>query len=212
MKMTIIPSENQKIWFTSDTHYNHTNICSGTSKWKESEKSSRDFKTLELMNMQLVSNINQYVGEDDILFHLGDWSFGGHQSIKVFRDKITCKQIHLILGNHDHHISKNKGGVKSLFTSVNEYLELDIRNAEKKHNFMLMHYPLASWNGISNGAIHLHGHTHLSSEFRVGKGKSLDVGCDGNNLYPIEFEEILEIMENQPIANLILPKDHHLQL
>jgi hypothetical protein len=37
----------------------------------------------------------------------------------------------------------------------------------------------------------------------------MDVGCDGNNLEPLSMDEILELMKNQPIKKLALPKDHH---
>jgi hypothetical protein len=29
------------------------------------------------------------VGQDDVLFHLGDWSFGGFESIEQFRNQIV---------------------------------------------------------------------------------------------------------------------------
>jgi len=65
----------------------------------------------------LVNNINKTVGENDILFCLGDWSFGNYKNgenisnIRKFRDQLICKNIHLILGNHDHHIERNKGDI-----------------------------------------------------------------------------------------------------
>jgi hypothetical protein len=37
----------------------------------------------------------------------------------------------------------------------------------------------------------------------------MDVGVDGNNLYPISLEEILSIMKDRPHRKLALPKDHH---
>lgn len=100
-----------KIWFTSDTHYNHKNICRGTSTWDLSEEihqKTRDFDTIEEMNDYIVKGINDNVKENDILYHLGDWSFGGIDSIWEFRRRIKCKNIHLVLGNHDHHIENNR--------------------------------------------------------------------------------------------------------
>ena len=86
MKLVLKPG--QKLFFTSDTHYNHSNICRATTKWVGSENLTRDFKSLEHMNSTLVNNINEVVGEDDILIHLGDWSFGGFEQIEEFRNKI----------------------------------------------------------------------------------------------------------------------------
>lgn len=98
------------IFFTSDTHYNHKNIVRGTSEWEAGEgpQRTRDFDTLEEHNKALVTSINSVVKEDDILYHLGDWSFGGINSIWEFRKQLNCKEIHLIFGNHDEHIEANK--------------------------------------------------------------------------------------------------------
>lgn len=49
-------------WITSDTHYNHTNICRGVSTWEDG-RGTRDFQTLEEMNSTLVHNINSKVQE-----------------------------------------------------------------------------------------------------------------------------------------------------
>ena len=73
MKITL--EKSQRLFFTSDTHYNHANICSATTKWTD-PTTIREFKSLERMNAILVDNINEVVGQDDILIHLGDWSFG----------------------------------------------------------------------------------------------------------------------------------------
>ena len=71
------------IWFTSDTHFNHTNIAGPkVSSWKSGY---RDFGSVQEMNAALIKNINDCVKEDDILYHLGDWSFGGAQNILYFR-------------------------------------------------------------------------------------------------------------------------------
>ena len=66
MKLTL--NKGQKLWFTSDTHYNHANICSSTTKWTD-PVTIREFKTLEHMNAHIAGNINEVVGQDDILIH-----------------------------------------------------------------------------------------------------------------------------------------------
>jgi len=203
------------LWFTSDTHYNHANICSAITKWTD-PVTCREFKTLEHMNATLVGNINEVVGQDDILIHLGDWSFGGFEKIQEFRDKIVCKNIHLITGNHDHHIEKNRENCQSLFSSVNKYVELNVKwnVGTLEHalmndaNFVLMHFPIASWNDMAKGAIHLHGHVHFPVDKRIGYGKMMDVGVDGNDLYPVSLNKVLSIMHNQPIKSMF-EFDHH---
>ena len=210
--MKINLNKGQKLWFTSDTHYNHGNICSATTQWTD-PVTCREFKSLEHMNAVLVGNINEVVGQDDILFHLGDWSFGGFESIAEFRNKIVCRNIHIITGNHDHHIENNRDQVQNLFSSVNKYLELLVKTnvgtpLMDEQKFVLMHFPIASWNNMARGAIHLHGHVHLNKDKRFSPGKMMDVGVDGNNLCPISMNEVVSLMKNRPIKS-VLSQDHH---
>ncbi len=212
--MKIELQKGQRLFFTSDTHYNHSNICSATTKWESSSNLTREFNSLDHMNDTLVNNINNMVGEDDILIHLGDWSFGGFDKIQEFRDRIICKNIHLVLGNHDHHIERNKEGIQSLFSSVQNYLRLEVKipitkASTEKFTFVCMHYPIASWHDMNQGVIHLHGHVHLPPHLRVAEGMAMDVGVDGNGLEPISLAQVLKIMMDQPIKKLALPKDHH---
>jgi len=214
MKIEIGYGIARRLWFTSDTHFEHSNICRATTKWEGADNVTRDFKSLDHMNDTLVNNINEVVGEDDILIHLGDWSFGGFENIKLFRNRINCKNVHLVFGNHDHHIRRDKGGVQSLFSSTQDYLMVDLRvhkpgKVVDRHTLICMHYPLISWDGMNDGTVHLFGHVHLPKELRLLEGKAIDVGVDGNKYYPIEVTEVLNIVKNQPIKRSTIPRDHH---
>ncbi len=210
--MKIVLAKDQNLYFTSDTHYNHSNICRGISNWPEG-KGTRDFRSLGEMNTAIVNGINSKVGPDDILVHLGDWSFGGFESISEFRNQIVCKNIVLFLGNHDHHIRRDKENVRSIFMNVLDYDVLDIRKPEgketNKYQFVCSHYPIASWDGLSKGVPHLHGHVHLPPHLRLHEGRAMDVGMDGNGLEPHSLNEILTLMKGRPNKHLVLPKDHH---
>ena len=210
--MKIILEKNQNLYFTSDTHYNHSNICRGTSNWPEG-RGTRDFHSLGEMNDAIVTGINSVVGPDDYLVHMGDWSFGGFESVAEFRKKIVCKNVILFLGNHDHHIRNNKEGVQGHFKHVASYDILDIRKPDgketKKYQFVCCHFPIASWDGMNKKVPHLHGHVHLPPRLKIHEGRAMDVGVDGNNLQPYSLNEILAIMRDRPIKHLVLPKDHH---
>ena len=199
-----------RVWITSDTHYYHTNICRGITRWRTPEGkvpvgSTRDFQTISEMNDRIVNSINEKVGPDDTLIHLGDVSFGGFDKISEFLDRLVCKNVHLIMGNHDQHIKSNRDGIRDRFISVQEYLEVKIDGA----NFVLCHYPLASWHGLNKGVIHLHGHVHLSPKNKWGNGKKLDVGMDGNNLHPYSITEIVHMMDKRDVGSDVT-NDHHL--
>lgn len=56
----------QNIFFTSDTHFWHENII---------KFCNRPFSSVEEMNDTIIENWNKVVGENDIVFHLGDFVF-----------------------------------------------------------------------------------------------------------------------------------------
>ncbi len=213
--MKIKLEESQRLFFTSDSHYNHKNIVRGISEWSGG-RGTRDFNSLGEMNSAIVNAINSKVEENDILVHLGDWSFGGFDSIIEFREKIFCKNIYLFLGNHDQHIKKNKEGVREIFSDVSKYDTIEIIRPEGKtsgrYQFVCCHFPLCSWDGMGKGIPHLHGHVHLPPNLKIHEGKAMDVGMDGNNLEPYSLNSILSIMRDRPVKNIVLPKDHHLEL
>lgn len=200
-----------EVWIFSDPHYNHKNICRGTTNWRTMDgeipvEQTRDFTTLEKMNESILNGINENVGQDDILICLGDWSFGGFESIEEFRNRIICRNIHLVLGNHDHHIERNRDDIQRLFTSVSHYETLVI----SKKTFRLFHYPIQSWNGMNDGDIHLHGHVHLPPNRKFGQGKKMDVGIDGHPEFrPYNImREIVPIMDKRDVRS-DMPNDHH---
>lgn len=86
-------------WFLSDTHFGHANLVRGSTKWEE-KLPCRNFDTLKEHDDIIIDNINKYVGKNDILYHVGDWSMGGRENVKNYRERINCDTIHLCLGNH----------------------------------------------------------------------------------------------------------------
>lgn len=195
------------IWITSDSHYNHAGICRGTTHWRKLDadgnkiiplEAVRDFNSLEEMNELMIQNINDNVKENDILFHMGDWSFGGFESILEFRYRINCKTIHLILGNHDHHIESNKDNVRSYFASVNHYNEVTIPHKSGNIKLILCHYPIISWNNMRRNSYMIHGHQHLRDDARFGNGKRMDVGmCGSPEFRPYHLDEIVDLLKDK---------------
>jgi calcineurin-like phosphoesterase family protein len=167
--------------------------------------SLRNFPNMQEMNEALVNGINQTVGQDDVLFCLGDWSFGGIESVEDFRSRLNCSHIYFILGNHDHHIENESKNLQQLFVSVSHYKE--IRVGEEL--LVLSHYSHRTWNHSQNGAWHLYGHSHSNLE-EMPNGKSMDVGIDNafkllGEYRPFSFKEILSYLDKREIVFL----DHH---
>lgn len=204
------------IYFTSDTHYNHKNIVSGTADWEDKSR-CRQFDTLEEHNDKLVESINLRVKADDILYHLGDWSFGGIQSVSEFRDRLNCKDIHLIFGNHDHHIERNKDNLQRLFSSTQHYKEIKING----RFIVLCHYAMRVWNHSHKGSWMLYGHSHgsldaatplfanptwIGDQYFTKNIRTMDVGVDTNNLLPYSIGELDSLLSGREV---LLDVDHH---
>ena len=81
------------IYFTSDTHFNHTNIL-------KYEPETRPFETIEEMNETLIANWNNVVKEEDTVYVLGDFFMGMLDAIEPIYNRLNGKVI-LIRGNHD---------------------------------------------------------------------------------------------------------------
>jgi len=207
-------------WFVSDTHYKHKNIVKGVSNWSDTSR-CRPFDTLEEHDDTLVNNINACVNKNDTLWHMGDWSFGGIRSVLEFRERLNCKNIIIVCGNHDHHIRNNraipigdpqdvKEGIRAhtLFTKVREYRMVKIQDQP----IVMSHYAMRVWEGSHKGFWMLHGHSHgsLNNDFHVNsyyaKMKTMDVGIDTHPEFrPYSFDEIKIIMDERETILI----DHH---
>ena len=195
--------QSNNIWFTSDTHYGHKNIVSGVTSWRTEDgeipyDAVRNFPDIETMDDLMVDNINNNVEENDYLIHLGDWSFGGIERVTEFRERINCKNIVLMLGNHDHHIQREKH-LQKLFTHVTHYEELTVTKKHDSHKFILCHYPIISWNNQRNGAYMIHGHQHLKGDDRFcdRQEKRMDIGlCGSPDFRPYHIDELVTTLNN----------------
>lgn len=204
-----------KVWITSDTHYSHTNICRGVTNWRMPDGSipelqTRDFPNIDKMNTAIVNNINEVVGQDDVLIHLGDWSFGGFENIEEFYNRLICKNIHLILGNHDHHIDRNRENIKRLFLSVSWFEQFQYQG----ETIEMMHYPISSWNALRKGRIHLHGHCHLPHAVKITNGRRMDIGMDGHPEFrPYDLlRECINPLKKLKTGSELGALDHHIDL
>lgn len=225
----------QKLFFISDTHYNHKNICRGTTSWDLKEhgghNSVRDFDTLSQMNDAIVNDINAVVGPKDYLVHTGDWSFGGIQSIWELRSRIVCENVILVLGNHDEHIDANKilpnieqrdlpdrmrNGIypdddvlaQDIFQGVYGRLSLSVRRPDgSKTRYEINHFPWVVWDKAHHDRVQIYGHVHGNY---THPHRAIDVGIDNikklkGNFQPLSEKEIAKYMKGREYEQL----SHH---
>jgi calcineurin-like phosphoesterase family protein len=177
-----------KIFFVSDTHWNHSNII---------KFCNRPFKDVDEMNRKLIENWNNKVPEDGLVFHLGDFAWGGgYEAWKKIRNQLNGEII-LIEGNHDR---KNlvPTAREELFKCVTWQMLIEIEGRK----VLLNHYPFLCYAGVYRDpkslVYNLYGHVHSGPN---GKGEDIerlkylfptqyDVGVDNNDYTPISWHEV----------------------
>jgi calcineurin-like phosphoesterase family protein len=186
-------------YFTGDLHAHHNNVCKFTQRpWNVEDNIDR-----------CIQIWNSRAKDSDVIYHLGDFSFGGTSKFNEIKDMV--RQLngkhHFILGNHDQ--EKNFFALKELMPgkilSVSHYKEIYFG----KKKVVLCHYPILSWNNMQYGSIMLHGHLHSTDEWETGK--IMDVGLDSSyTIYGehklISRDEVLKYMKNRSISS---DKSHH---
>lgn len=170
------------IFFTSDTHFGHTNIM---------RYSNRPFESVQEMDAEIIRRWNEVVGPTDHVYHLGDFSFRKEGRIYEILMQLNGK-IHFIWGNHDQTIQRSES-LQGMFEWCRNYYELR-HNGDK---FILFHYPIFEWNKMHRGSYHLFGHVHGSTPGRGGR--SMDVGVDCHDFYPIHIDEVVDRLKDKEI-------------
>jgi calcineurin-like phosphoesterase family protein len=167
------------VYVTADTHLGHRRISAysgrkfclnskelnlleskvpiqsrkGSDGWLPSDES------IERMDNYLLDRINETVGVDDDLYHLGDFCFGPRgnrvgQWAKRYRQRINCRNVYLIWGNHDDY------RMGYLFTNTYNRYKMQWNGIK----IILSHCAHAVWEHSHHGGWHLYGHSHTTAE------------------------------------------------
>lgn len=158
------------VFFTSDTHFGHGGAL-GLFR--------RSFESVREMDAAMIARWNETVGPEDEVWHLGDFAIrkpAGYMA--EILDRLAGRK-HLVLGNNDGAATAGLAG----WASVAHYAEVEVDGTM----LVLCHYPFRSWNGMSKGAIDLHGHSHGRLE---SLPRQVDVGVDVWSFRPIRLDQI----------------------
>lgn len=182
--------DGKNVFFTSDSHFFHENII---------HFSHRPFNNVDEMNSVMIDNWNSKVPPDGLVFHLGDFAWGGYPKWREIREQLNGEII-LIEGNHDR---KNLTSVgKLLFSDVVQQMRICIENRP----VWLNHFPFLCYSGTYRDfkglEFMIFGHVH-SGPYAGNSGKDFnrlsmlfptqyDAGVDNNNFTPISWKEVNE--------------------
>ena len=185
-----------KVYFTSDTHFQHTNII---------KYCRRPFKTVEENDEELIRRWNEKVPEDGIVFHLGDVAFGDKEKVDDILRRLHGK-IYLVIGNHDWRrvVSDHSWRFELMTQQINMKIG--------KRHIILNHYPMLAFSGAWRGedaTYQLFGHVHTSPYTDEGLDQArmkmlftsqYDVGVDNNDFTPVSWKEVDQIINNQMMS------------
>lgn len=156
------------------------------------------------MNETLISNWNNTVPKDGVVFHLGDFALGGSEIWHSILPRLNGK-IYLILGNHD--VKNFRSGYSARFEEVAEQMTTDVG----KKRLILTHFPLLCYHGTwgtEQNCWNIHGHVHICKDKQANTGKDFermklafptqyDAGIDLNDYSPISFDKLRSRIQYQ---------------
>nr|DAU59185.1 MAG TPA: metallophosphatase domain protein [Crassvirales sp.] len=177
-----------KVFFTSDSHFTHFNVA---------RLCNRPYSSRSEMNQGLINNWNNVVPEDGVVIHCGDFMLPhkiGYKEYSKYINKLNGT-IYLTRGNHDK-IDLGNYDDKLI---VNDCMYIQV----EKTLIYAQHYPCLAFNGD----IQVFGHIHTLSDGKVHgldsdvpdklKFNQYDVGVDQNNYTPINYNQLINIINER---------------
>lgn len=147
-------------YYISDNHFFHDSLLNRMDR--------RGFSSVEEMNAYMIDKINGKVRKNDELVFLGDFSVGNANQTNDILAQIHCKNLMLILGNHDKYAAKTTFN-RERFQWIKHYHEVSDNN----RRVILSHYYIPNYNAQyrrdRNGnptTYMLYGHVHNTMDLK----------------------------------------------
>jgi calcineurin-like phosphoesterase family protein len=170
-------------FFTADTHFDDEFAI---------PYFSRPFQSMDEMNAVLVERWNRVVADDDLVYHLGDFTPKDLSHFTKWAHQLQGN-IRILPGNMDWRwlqdfVASEKVQVMPPLVSL---AFETLASAAVPQLIVLCHYSLQVWERSNHGSWHLFGHTHGKLK---GIGMSFDVGVDCTDFVPLSLDQIAEKM------------------
>lgn len=186
---TLTIDDPDKLFFCSDSHLGHFNIC---------KYCHRPFQSRSEMDQTLIKNWNSVVPEDGIVVHCGDFMLPHNEDIKEYNKYLN--QLHgrvlLLRGNHDR---ASLDWVSDKLIAVRDQAMIVVDGVK----IFAQHYPCAAFNGD----YHVYGHIHTLADgscygidgdvTKVMRKNTYDVGVDQNGYTPVSYWQLCDIFRKK---------------
>ena len=137
------------IFYISDLHFGHQNVI---------KFDNRPYANTDEMDRDMIRKWNERVGKDDDVYVVGDFAFRSGYGPAWYLQQLSGHK-HLIVGNHDGKMLKNKNAMKYWETVDNL---TSIQDGDK--SIILCHFPILEWNQMRHWHLLVYGHIHANTE------------------------------------------------
>lgn len=189
-KDIITKDDESNIWFISDTHFSHKNIIRYCNRpWNHGKDINGEIIATDedVLNMDndMIKRWNSVVGQNDIVWHLGDFAFGGKENAERVFPQLNGK-INLVMGNHDH-------------WKLKWYYDLGFHRVYDRkviiNDFVILsHTPLQFLNSNSP-FFNVYGHVHDSTIYQTWTKNSCCVCVERHDYCPVSWKTIKQKYE-----------------
>jgi len=189
-------------FITSDLHIGHANI------WKP-EYANRPVSSTEEHDEFLISNWNEIVRPEDVVYVLGDVCMGKIAESLPQVGRLNGTKI-LVFGNHDRMFHpKNENQLSRWMTEYGQYFDEIMDEMVWNGEILFNHFPYSGDHTEEvryledrpkdEGMWLCHGHIH-SKDFLLGT-RQIHIGVDAEvaNYAPIPMERVVEEVKNNGI-------------
>lgn len=201
---TVDIKDPDKLFFTSDTHWGHFNIC---------KYCHRPFESRSDMDKKLIENWNSVVPEDGIIIHCGDFMLPHKEGFKEYWKYVQQLNgtIYFTRGNHDRirigEYNETHPDVTGKMLQLRKPTKMIVQDIIKVNvegiSILACHYPMLSYPTDYQ----VFGHIHTLADGtcygidgdvtkRLRKTQ-YDVGVDQNGYKPISYWELVDIFRNK---------------
>jgi len=177
----LIQNSVSDFFLTSDTWFGRHQILNIANRYK--------FSSIEKMNDTLISNWNNKVKKNDVIFHLGNFAWEPILAKNIL--KRLNGEIIFMVGNADDALLEIADGFEDVKILEDQIIEIP------DFDCVLCHYPLDEWNGKGSGTIHFHGHTTFSHKTDLSLMNRVNVCVDFWNYSPVTYSTIKEFINEK---------------
>ncbi|MFY9299878.1 MAG: 2'-5' RNA ligase family protein [Candidatus Nitrosotenuis sp.] len=165
-----------KIYVFSDAHFDHSNII---------RYCHRPFDSTRQMNHELLEGWNHTVKENEIIYYLGDMTFGRHRHPTDYWLGKLNGEIFYVRGNHD-----SDAITRATIISTGYGIKYE------NYKFLLMHNPHRPF-GYDGWIIHgdKHNNDMKNYPFINQKAKTVNVCAELVNYTPLSLDKLIPLIE-----------------